>query len=134
MLSKRIGCCLGKVTQVTPSQSSYIIKFESDDEIFDILTFEKEDRQLNSLSELLFQTSTHASFPSNWVGTKVKLFFGPKLYSHSNEALIYGISKTDGDKFIIPEYLFKIASKRMEKNFYTLAELCEVVELVEKSF
>ena len=95
MLSKRIGCCLGKIAQVTYSQTSYIIKFESDDEIFDILTFEKGDRQLNSLSELLFKTPTHSSSPSDWVGTRVNLFFGPKLYSHSNEALLYGIGKED---------------------------------------
>lgn len=133
MLSKRIGCCLGKIAQVTYSQTSYIIKFESDDEIFDILTFEKGNRQLNSLSELLFKTPTHSSSPSDWVGTRVNLFFGPKLYSHSNEALLYGIGKEDGDHFVVPEYLFKIASQRMKKKFYSLAEVYKVVDLVENA-
>lgn len=125
----KLGCSVGAITDVTHSGSRFTIRVENDEGVFDTLSYQEDDQQLKDIAELL-ETSF---FPTSWVGIRVKLIFSPKLFSISNQAMLYGFGNIIGNTFVIPDYLFEIISQKMEKNFHTLAEVYDVAENVENA-
>lgn len=124
----KISCATGTITQANHSDGRFTIRFQDDDGINDELSFKKNEQQLKDIAELLETTES----PTQWVGKRVKLIFGPKLFSHSNQAMLYGIGNENGNSFVIPEYIFEIALQKMCKKFYNIAEVYDIVEQVER--
>ena len=125
----KIGCSVGTITNVSHSDSRFTILIQNDEGVFDTLSYQEDDQQLKDIATLLETTF----FPTHWVGTRVKLIFGPKLFSISEQSMLYGIGNILGNTFIIPEYLFEIVSQKMEKSCYTFAEVVEFAEIIENS-
>lgn len=124
-----IGITKGKIADIQYVNNSFEIKFESDDGVFDNIHLSDVDRQLATISSF-FELETSA-FPSQLVGKRVNLIFGPILFSDSNAAMLYGFGKEEEDIFIIPHYLFAIAKKEMKKDFFNSSEVIEFLECVE---
>jgi len=127
-----IGITPGRIAEIKYTDSTFTIKFESDNGVFDCLPFNENERQLSTISKLFgFEPSTSLT---GLVGEKVNLIFGPIISPHSNHAMLYGIgNEENGNMFIIPEYLFEIVSKEMDKEFYSESEALDFMEEVESS-
>ena len=125
----KTGCSIGTITNVTHSDSRFNILFQNDEGVFDTLSYQEGDPQLQDIATLLETTFS----PTHWVEIRVKLIFGPKLFSISEQSILYGIGNIFGNTFVVPEYIFEIISQKMEKNFYTLEEVREIAEVVENS-
>jgi len=123
-MMKCIGLCHGKISGVTKNQNSFFIKFQSDSGHYDRINFEKDSQELQNLAEIIKKTVS----PTNWVGTQVQLFLGPEL-SENKAVMVYGIAK--GDKFFVPEYIFKIIGYTPSKKYYSYSEVAEILEHTE---
>lgn len=125
-----VGISTGRIAGIQFVQNEFIIKFETDNGVFDFLHCKEDDRQLQSLSKLFNLEASN--FLTQLVGKRVTLIFGPILFINSKAAMLYGFGKENGDMFIIPEYLFGIACQEMKKEFYNRNEVLDLLEVVEE--
>ena len=123
----KIGCYIGTISAVTHPDNRFLILVQNDEGVFDTLSYQQDDEQLKDIAKILEVSMP----PTEWVGKQAKLIFGPKLYSYSHHAMLYGIGNANGNSFGIPEYLFDISSQKMCKKFYDIAEVYDMVENVE---
>ena len=123
----KIGCYIGIISEVTPSEGRFLIRVQNDEGVFDTLLYQEEDKQLRDIAELLEISMP----PTQWVGKQAKLIFGPEIYSPSKYAMLYGIGNENGNLFVIPEYIFEIVPQEMCKKFYDISEVYDMVEKVE---
>ena len=123
-----IGLKPGTIFEVIEEKEAYLVRFVSDEGNHDLIAFQKDSAELQKLAELIEKP---ISTIEDWNGTKVRLFFGPEI-SSDKYAIAYGIAKSGNeDKFLVPEYLFKIIDYTPTKDFYSCSEIVEILEYTE---
>ena len=127
-MNRIIGITTGKIAGIEYVKNNFFIRFESDEGVNDLTSF---DHQQHSISRL-FSLESSDFLTTQLVGKRVKLIFGPILSTESKIAMLYGFANEEGDEFVIPEYLFGVAKLDMKKNFYSSSEVLDFMEYVEE--